>query len=149
MTKPPFRVEYLDGDESGRVYERVYVPPPPITESVLQRMLLERYPRVLPNLRLFRRNVGFGTTAAGQPFKAGIKGQADLYGYSAHTTPATPIELELKSVSGALSKEQALWAQFCKRFNVPHLVLRAQRSETAEETIVRWIEEIQTLLGVP
>lgn len=121
-------------------------------ELSLQRALLERSACDIPGLRLFRRNIGFATTASGNAFKAGIKGQADLYGYYTPTDGRTtiaiavPIELELKSASGRQTEPQKLWAAFCVARRIPYLLLRAELRETPEETVTRWLFEIRTLL---
>lgn len=116
-------------------------------EQLLQTRLLTTYAPALPRVRLFRRNIFFGETARGARMRAGIKGQADVYGYCLHAPCAVPFELELKAARGVLADDQKRWQSFCAAWRVPHLVLRAERLESEEETVTRWIEEIRTMLA--
>jgi len=115
-------------------------------ESKLQTALLLAAPRELPDLRLFRRNVGSGQfvdyAGHGRVVQFGIAGQADLYTIARggmHT------EVELKSATGTLSTEQKKWADFCHAWGVPHIVLKAKKDETVEETVRRWCTELREM----
>jgi hypothetical protein len=98
-----------------------------------------------PSLRLFRRNVMTGKTAGGQYVRAGIKGQADIYGFL-RGSPAVPIEIELKAATGRTSEEQKRWGAFCNTWGVVYLLLAAERGENPNETIERWIATLSTTL---
>lgn len=110
------------------------------TERELQAALLLAAPRRIPTLRLFRRNVAT-VKIDGRTVRAGIKGQADLYGYF---RGGLGIELELKAF-GRLSPEQLQWQAFCKEWGIPHLVLRAREGESVGETVERWCSEISQM----
>lgn len=114
-----------------------------MTESVLQANLLLEAPKRLPNLRLFRRNV-VKVRIEDRTVRAGIKGQCDLYGY---VRGGRTIEVELKGVGKYLSPEQKAWQAWCEEWRVPHVVLRAARGETVEETVGRWCDEIRNVLS--
>jgi hypothetical protein len=109
-----------------------------IHESTLQARLLALAPSLLPNVRLFRRNV-LKVRIEGRAMRAGIKGQCDLYGYE---RGGRIIELELKSLTGRQTPEQVRWAEFCRVWGVPHLVLKPAQGEGLDETVGRWCEEI-------
>jgi len=112
-------------------------------ESRLQSLLLLEAPASLPNLRLFRRNIGEAKLKGGYTVSFGIKGQCDLYGYTRGGRP--PLEIELKGVGGRLSTEQRAWASWCAEWGIPHIVLTAQKDESDVETVNRWIEELRAL----
>lgn len=107
----------------------------------LQPALLLLAPKRIPDLRLFRRNI-LKVSIGSRKIRAGIKGQADLYGF---WRGGRAIELELKSASGRSSEEQLKWAAFCHAWGVQHLVLKAWKSESVVETAERWCREILAL----
>jgi hypothetical protein len=113
-----------------------------IHESTLQARLLALVPALLPNVRLFRRNV-LKVRIEGRAMRAGIKGQCDLYGYE---RGGRIIELELKSLTGRQTPEQVRWAEFCRAWVVPHLVLKPVHGEEIDETVTRWCLEIAARL---
>jgi hypothetical protein len=113
------------------------------TEGQLKNLLLLAAPREIPNLRLFRRNISV-VHIGDRTVRHGIKGQADLVGY---VVGGRVIEIELKSESGVLSREQRAWACWCETWGVPHVVLRAAANESAENTIARWIAQLRQLTG--
>jgi len=112
-------------------------------ESLAQSRLLLDAPRALPDLRLFRRNVGAGKLASGQFVHFGIRGQCDLYGLQ---RGGRHIELELKARNGKLSEFQQTWRDWCLGHGVPWLMLVELRGETVELTTARWIDEIRQAL---
>jgi hypothetical protein len=109
--------------------------------SELQPALLLLAPKRIPDLRLFRRNVVM-VAVGDRKIRAGIKGQADLYGF---WRGGKAIELELKGARTRSTPDQDAWAAFCFDWGVQHLTLRAQKNETVEETTERWCREIETL----
>jgi hypothetical protein len=113
-----------------------------MSESRCQRLLLLRAPGAIPNLRLFRRNVGMAIHS-GRHVHYGIKGQCDLEGI---IDGGRHIELECKARNGRLNGEQAAWRDWCRTHKVPWLCLTEGKSETEEETIDRWVSEIRALL---
>jgi hypothetical protein len=115
-----------------------------MTESTLQVALLLAAPSRLPALRLFRRNV-LAARVGERTVRAGIKGQADLYAY---VRGGSVIEIELKAAGKLLSPEQKTWQTWCREWGVPHLVLRAEKGETVEGTVERWIGEISAALNL-
>jgi len=112
-------------------------------ESTLQVKLLLEAPKRLPDLRLFRRNV-IAVRVEERTVHAGIAGQADLYGY---VRGGRVLEIELKGVGRPLNPKQKLWQAWCLEWSVPHVVLRAERGETAEETVERWIGELAGMIA--
>ncbi len=112
-------------------------------ESDLKAALLLAAPRLLPSLRLFRRQVmRVRLEDPDRTFAVGIKGQADLWGV---WRGGRHIELELKNATGRLTTHQVAWQAFCRSWGVPHLVLRGRDGESTEETVRRWIIEIQAV----
>lgn len=120
-------------------------------ESSLQVALLLAAPRELPDLRLFRRNIGAVRFMGGQPTSSkravqfGIAGQSDLY---ALVRGGMHIEIELKAASAPKRPppDQEAWANWCKSWGVPHIVLRGEKEETVEQTVKRWCNELRNLL---
>jgi hypothetical protein len=111
------------------------------TEHTLQAALLLAAPRLLPDLRLFRRQVmRVQLPDPERTIAVGIRGQSDLYGL---LRGGRHIELELKAAGGVMSKNQLVWQAFCQGWGVPHLVLRGRVNEDAHETVERWIGEIK------
>lgn len=97
-------------------------------EGDLQRLFLIAAAERIPNLRLFRRNVGSVQMDDGRRFRSGIPGMADLYGYWQDSARrARPIEIEIKGLKGRLSKEQEAWERWCHSRNVLHIVLFPRR----------------------
>lgn len=108
-------------------------------ESTLQARLLLAAPARLPALRLFRRNV-VAVRIENRTVRAGIKGQCDLYGLM---RGGGHIEVELKGVGKPLRPEQEDWQTWCLEWEVPHVVLRALKGETVEQTVERWLSELE------
>lgn len=109
-----------------------------LSESDLKSQFLLRAPVALPELRLFRRNVGVARAASGNMVRFGIKGLPDLYGL---WRGGKYIELELKSKNGRLRPEQAAYAAWCKTWGITHLVL-VEASLNPESSIDDWIRQI-------
>jgi len=110
-------------------------------EAALQSRLLLEAPKQIPTLRLFRRQVMAGRID-GRFMRAGIKGQADVYGFF---KGGIAIELELKAERGAARDDQVAWRNFCTMWSIMHLQLRALPREEPEATVKRWIDEIRML----
>lgn len=117
-----------------------------MSETDLVKLFSYEAVRRDPSLRIFRRNIVAARTAAGTFVRAGIKGQADVYGFLSGS-PAVPFELEAKAHAGRPTEEQIAWANFCRRMGIPHLFLRAHKGERPTATVNRWIDELQTLLA--
>jgi hypothetical protein len=107
----------------------------------LQPAFLLEAPKRIPDLRLFRRNV-LAVRIENRGMRAGIKGQADLYGF---WKGGRPIELELKAAHRHQRPEQKVWAEWCHAWGVPYLLLKARPEETLEETVSRWCSEVEAL----
>jgi len=112
-----------------------------MSEAVLQSAFLLAAPAELPDLRLFRRNIGAARVGE-RTIKFAVTGQSDLYGM---WRGGQHIEIELKAATGRLSVEQVLWQQWCQTWGVPHVVLKARKDESEAETVRRWCEEIRLL----
>jgi hypothetical protein len=117
------------------------------SESPLQRLFLLRAPSAFPNLRFFRRNVGFvkyeDANGKERGVRFGIKGQADSY---AITDGGGHIEVEFKAYNGHLSEAQATWKVWCLDHGVPWILLRGSKEESDRETVERWVHEFAILL---
>ena len=109
-----------------------------MTEAELQDALLLALPSALPRLRVFRRQVHM-VRIEGRMVRAGIRGQADLYGV---WRGGLHLEIELKAYGGTLRRDQIAWRDFCRSWETPWLLLVGGRSETKTETVVRWMAEI-------
>jgi len=110
-------------------------------ESTIQDAFLLAAPRLLPSVRLFRRNVGVAQLTGGHVVRFGIKGQCDVYGL---VRGGGHLEVELKSKTGRLSPEQQAWAKFCRSWGVPHVVLWPLAGESVEQTVARWCAELSS-----
>lgn len=95
---------------------------------------------LVPTCRVFRRSIINVETKGGWRAKAGIKGQADYY---AIVRGGRIVELETKAARGVLEEAQKAWRAFCIDWQIPHLVLRAQRNEAPSDTVQRWCEELK------
>lgn len=140
-------------------------------EVELMKLFLGSYRN--PNVRMFRRQVINKTmqdihSGAIHQVKAGIVGQADVYGFvragepvigasgvMGHTAGrgyAYPIEIEFKAHRGRLSDQQVVWQSFCLQWGIKHVILRSDITENPPATLFRWGQElnaiVNTLLGV-
>ncbi len=115
------------------------------SEGQLQSALLLTAPALLPNLRLFRRNIGTANMG-GVTVKFAIKGQCDLYGY---VRGGRTVEIELKAAGKRIEpgSDQEKWQTWCRAWDVPHIVLTGAKGETIEQTIERWGEELRQLIA--
>lgn len=133
-------------------------------ETELRRRYIAACSRAFPDLRLFNRNVGFFKTPGGGGFRAGIKGQADVYGYfrtpirvrglgpepigTAGHGPTIVIEVELKRHGQHLKPEQETWRAWCKEWGVPYLLLEEKdRLAPPSDTIGGWVDETHNFLA--
>lgn len=114
-------------------------------ESQLQSALLLAAPARIPDLRLFRRNIGEAKLRGGYTVQFGIPGQCDLYGI---VRGGSHLEVELKGVKTPMSVEQRVWAEWCAEWGIPHIVLRAKKDETISQTVDRWCLELRELAAV-
>jgi len=74
-----------------------------------------------PKIRLFRANVGRGRFGR-RVVQFGIPGQADLTGIVEPS--GQRLEIEVKTPTGRLSKEQRAWGKMILRFNGIYIVAR-------------------------
>lgn len=103
-------------------------------------------------VRLFRRQIFDKTVQdlhTGRVFqvKAGIVGQADVYGFIKKEPIAIPFEIEFKAASTRMSAEQEAWEAFCTVWFIPHLTLRAGKDEKEAVTLKRWSSEVDALVS--
>ncbi len=110
-----------------------------MNETDLLHTLIERAPHHLP-VRVFRRNIINDVSVRGHRLRNGIKGQADAYAIG---RGGKHIEIETKAARGAMREAQEAWRAWCVSWGIPHLVLKAAKNETPEETVGRWIEEMK------
>jgi len=114
-----------------------------VNETDLLHAFIARAPYVLPDVRVFRRNIINATaTAKGRTWRVrnGVAGQADAY---ALVKGGMHIEIETKAATGRLEAEQRNWRSFCGSFDVPYLELRAEKDESPETTVKRWVGELE------
>jgi hypothetical protein len=118
------------------------------TETELRRFYVAKCTAVILDARLFVRNVGQFQDDRGNVFKAGITGQADVWGWLFRDdgTWPMPLEIELKNVRTKESDGQRAWKAYCDSNGVPHLKLRAKKGETPRQVVDRWIEETERWL---
>src|SRR5690349_2412214 len=117
-----------------------------MNETDLLHTFIERVPHALPDVRVFRRNIiNRVVEEHGRKFqlKNGIKGQSDAY---ALVRGGRHVEIETKAASGKMREAQERWRAFCLGWSVPHLVLRARRNETPDETVNRWTDELRAVV---
>ena len=114
-----------------------------MTENQLRVAFIALACRKLPDVKLFVRNVGV-FRVEGRAFRAGIRGQADIYGYERGT--GRGIEIELKSSTGRWRPGQQEWRDWCREWGVPWLLLRGTRLESPEEIVTRWVSELAAYL---
>ena len=79
----------------------------------------------------------------GATVRFAIPGQADLYGV---TRGGGHLEVELKAAGKHLEPDQKAWAAWCIEWAVPHIVLTGWKGETVEETVERWLGELEQLI---
>ncbi len=115
---------------------------PPKSETDLLHSFMAAVPHALPHARVFRRNVINAKTSFGR-VRNGIKGQSDAY---CLVRGGLHIEIEAKSATGSLTKEQLAWQAFCMRFDIPHIVISARRAESPADTVARWVSELRTVV---
>ena len=110
-----------------------------MNETDLLWMLMAEVPKRLPDVRIFRRNII--NTLSTQGFRAvnGIKGQGDAY---ALVRGGKHVEIETKAARGQLRDAQEAWRKYCQNFSIPYVVLRALSTETPEQVIARWVDEL-------
>ncbi len=116
-----------------------------MNETDLLHSFMAAVPHALPHCRVFRRNIINAKTEFGR-VRNGIKGQSDAY---CLIKGGRHIEVEAKSATGALTKEQLAWQAFCLRFDIPHLVIAARPKESPEDTVARWVAELRTVVEAP
>lgn len=85
---------------------------------------------------VYRRSVGLFTTTWGTPITVGVPGQCDLYGY---LITGRGLEVETKSPTGELSRQQRRWRDVCLEMNVLWVLARSPEFACAE--VLRALEE--------
>ncbi len=111
------------------------------TETELRRFYVAECTERFLDARLFIRNVGQFQDERGNVFKAGITGQADVWGWLYRPPHPMPLEIELKNVRTPERPGQKAWKAYCDSNRVPHLKLRAKKGETPRQVIDRWVAE--------
>lgn len=75
-----------------------------------------------PDLRLWRQNTGAARTKTGALVRFGIKGQADISGIR---DTGQRVEIECKTATGRLSKEQKRWWDMIVKFGGLYILARS------------------------
>lgn len=111
------------------------------TETELRRIYVAAATHEFPDVRFFIRNVG-KLMVGDRVISAGIKGQADVYGY---VRGGRGIEIELKNIRTPQTKEQRAWQAFCEEWDIPYLLLRAQSADPIDDWLTRTYEFMKTV----
>ncbi len=114
-----------------------------MNETDLLHLFIERVPFALRDVRVFRRNIINVETVHGFRARNGIKGQSDAY---ALVRGGRVVELETKAARGVMRKAQIAWREWCLIWEIPHLVLRAEKGELPSDTVVRWIAKLEGVI---
>jgi hypothetical protein len=107
-------------------------------ETEYVHALLLRASLEFRDVALFRRNVG-AVRLEGRYFRAGIEGQADLYGLG---RGGKHYEIECKRFT-KLSPAQKRWRDWCAARAIPWLLLEVHMGELPAQTIDRWVSELR------
>lgn len=110
------------------------------TETELRRFYVAKCTYFFPEARLFIRNVGQFQDELGNIFKAGIKGQADVWGHLYRDPWPMPLEIECKNVRTKITPEQIAWEAYCTSRKVPYLKLRAKKNQTPRQIVDEWTQ---------
>lgn len=116
-------------------------------ETELRREYVAACTAEIRDVRLFIRNIAT-LEIEDRVIKAGVKGQADAWGWLFRSPYPVPLEIELKNVKTPQSPHQKAWAAYCQAKSVPYLLLRARKGETPPEIIARWVRETNEWLEV-
>jgi hypothetical protein len=120
-----------------------------VIELDLQRAFLLAVPAAMPDVLMFERPIIQHATvksnrgAKDWHLNVGVPGQADCYAVG---RGGLHVELEMKALKGRLGELQKAWRARCLELGIPHLVLRAGKGETAEDTVARWVSQLRDTL---
>lgn len=109
-----------------------------MNETDLVRRFIPMAVQTLP-VRLFRRQIMLAKSDDGRVMKAGVKGQADIWGF---TLEGRHIEIEAKAAGGRLTPDQAAWRDFCLTTGVVYMLAQARPHEPPDTTCLRWVREL-------
>lgn len=107
------------------------------TETELRRFYVAACTEKFRDVRLFIRNI-VATKIGDDHIRAGIKGQADVWGHLFRDPYPMPLEIELKNVNTPDTDEQKAWRAYCETRRVPYLYMRAKKGETPKQIIETW-----------
>lgn len=110
------------------------------TETELRPYFVAWCTETITDARFLIRNVG-NVETEGRHFKAGVRGQSDVYGWLFRDPYPMEFEIELKNVKTKQSDEQKAWAAFCTKFKIPYILLRANEGETPYRIVEQWARE--------
>lgn len=120
-----------------------------MNETDLLFKFMADVPRILPHVRVFRREIirrqQMISGRSGQSYfvSAGIPGQGDAYAY---VRGGRVVEIEVKAAKGTMREAQKRWREFCVDWRISHIILRAQVCEEPSVTVSRWIDELSALI---
>lgn len=114
-----------------------------MNETDLVRRFIPMAVQTLP-VRLFRRQIMLAKSDDGRVLKAGVKGQADIWGF---TLEGRHIEIEAKAAGGRLTPDQAAWRAFCETTGVVYLLAQARPHEPPDTTCLRWVRELNDAIN--
>jgi hypothetical protein len=110
------------------------------TETEMRPYFVAWCTETITDARFLVRNVGVIETE-GRHFRAGVKGQADVYGWLFRDPYPMEFEIELKNVRTVQNKYQKAWAAYCAKFKIPYILLRALEGESPYRVVERWARE--------
>ncbi len=115
-----------------------------MNETDLLHRFIERAPHSLPGVHVERRNILNVQTVLGFRARNGRIGQADAFAIYL----GRHVEIETKAARGTVGAAQEAWRRRCLDGVgplpplCPHLVLKAAKGESPDDTVGRWIAEL-------
>ena len=92
------------------------------------------------DIRIFDRFTGMVRSYKGdRVFRSSIKGQSDLYGCFIKDKKSYHFEIEIKSKSDSLRKEQKMWRDICKTIHIPWFLFKEGKEDEFYKEFNEWI----------
>lgn len=110
-----------------------------VNETDLLHLFIKLTPHVIPGARVERRNIINVKSERGFRVRNGIKGQCDAF----CIYRGRHIEIETKAARGVMREAQERWRLWCFAAGTPHMVLKAAKGETPDDTVNRWVAELR------
>ncbi len=110
-----------------------------MNETDLLHIFIALVPHVIPGARVERRNIINTRSEQGYRVRNGIKGQCDAF----CVFRGRHIEIETKAARGVMREAQERWRSWCIASGTPHMVMRANKNESPDDTVNRWAAELR------